>query len=299
MSGDLTIRQMRGFLQIVLSGSVTRAAERLGLSQSGLSLLIQSLELALDRRVFDRSRRTLHLTEAGRTFLPLAQRIVGDVDLALTDEGGSEGGRRVIVSALPTLATALLPRAIARFKTVMPKARVLVRDGLTETIVEQIRSGQAQIGLGAFLGRDADTTIEPLFKDRLVALLPTSLASLARRTMTWSALASRPLILMNHDSNIRGLTDEAFVKAGQTILPAYEVAYVTTAVAMVRAGLGAAIVPRLEANAFLSDDVVAAPLSHPVVYRDIGLLSRRGAVVTSELSAFVAALRESIPKGFQ
>ena len=299
MSGDLTIRQMRGFLQIVLSGSLTRAAERLGLSQSGLSLLIQSLELALDRRVFDRSRRTLRLTEAGRTFLPLAQRIIGDVDLALTNEGGGEGGRRVIVSALPTLAAALAPLAIARFRTAMPRVRVLVRDGLTETIVEQVRSGQAQIGLGAFLGRDADMTIDFLFKDRLVALLPTPLASVARRTMTWGALASRPLILMNHDSNIRGLTDEAFVKAGQTVLPAYEVAYVATAVAMVRAGLGAAIVPRLEANAFLSDGVVAVPLSHPVVYREIGLLRRRGAIATSELSAFITALRESIPGGLR
>jgi LysR family carnitine catabolism transcriptional activator len=296
MRADITIRQMRGFLQVVLSGGISHAAERMGLSQSGLTLLIQSLEKALERSLFDRSTRTLRLTEAGRTFLPLAQRIVGDVDLALTEDRSGENRRRLVVSALPTLAVALMPRAIDLFKTAMPNVRVLLRDALTEDLVEQVRSGRSQIGLGAFLGRDAELTIAPLFRDRLVAVSPARQTIGRGRPMTWEALAKRPLILMNHDSNIRGLADEAFAKVGQTILPAYEVAFIATAIAMVRAGHGVTIVPRLEAEAFRSDDVVISPLKNPVVYREIGLLSRRGAVVTPEFSGFVDALLKAFPK---
>ena len=294
MKTEITIRQMRGFLQVVRSGSITRAAGELGLTQSGLSLLIASLERGLGHPLFDRSQRIIRLLDRGRALLPLAQRIIEDVDLVLQDRVGSRCGGRVSVAALPTLAAALLPSAIARLGAMAPQTSVTVVDALTEEIVVHVRSGRAQIGIGAFLGRDADLILEMLFSDRLVALMPEAHQLAGRRSISWSQIASVDLILMSHDSNIRGHTDRAFLDAGRTVRAAYEVAYISTAVAFVREGLGVAIVPQLEADSVGSDRIVAVPLTAPVVRREIGLLTRRLSVPTPATQAFIKAIREGV-----
>jgi DNA-binding transcriptional LysR family regulator len=286
--GPITLRQIQGFVHICRSGGFTAAAEKLGLTQSGISLLLQSLERAIDAQLIERPSRTLVLTEAGQRFLPIAKRILDDVDLAVgSGQHTAQRRGRITVSALPTLAAALLPKAIMAFRKQAPAIDVQVRDMLTDEIVESVRRGDAHFGLGAFLQRSDDLVMRKLFRDRLVALAGPALIPNKMRAIKWTELGRLPLILMGRDSNIRGLTDLAFFEHRLDVRPAFEVQYVTTAVAFARAGLGVAVIPRLEAAAVVDASVRMVPINDPPMWREIGILTRRNATLTAIQQQFV------------
>ena len=292
---SITFRQLHGFVQLCRSGSFTSAAGKIGLTQSGLSLLIKALEQSVATPLVAREARPLRLTEAGERFLPLAERILDDIELAET-VGRSTLHERITVAALPTLSAALLPDAIVSLRKTCPDVIVQIRDVLTDDIIARVRSGDAHIGLGAFLGYGDDLVVWPLFRDRLVALVPTSLFA-RRRTVDWPTLAAHPLILMGRDSNIRKLTELAFLRHRLDVRPSFEVQLVSTGVALVRAGLGIAIVPRLEAELVQDQKVRVVELEGTPLWREIGVLTRRGTVMAPILEQLVNLLRQQGDRG--
>jgi DNA-binding transcriptional LysR family regulator len=291
MSQGITIRQLRGLVTLAQTGGVTAAASKLGLSQSGLSLLLQTLETSVNARLIDRSARPLRLTSAGERFVTIAERILEDVALASSSvrEDGSGGGR-IIVAALPTLAAALLPQAMARFRRQHPNVTIQVRDALTEEIVTRVRAGDAHLGLGAFLDIGEGLTTQPLLQDRLMVLARRNFGD--GKKITWRALAKHPLIMLTRDSNIRQLADRVFVEQRLQVQPAFEVSYVTTAVALVHAGFGLAIVPQLEAKSFNRGRLRALMLTEPYMHREISVLKRRNMTMTPYLRDFIDLLAQ-------
>ncbi len=291
MAQGITIRQLRGLVTLAQTGGVTAAANKLGLSQSGLSLLLQTLEASVNARLIDRSARPLRLTLAGERFVTIAERILEDVELASSSvrEDGSRGGR-IIVAALPTLAAALLPQAMARFRRRHPNVTIHVRDALTEAIATRVRTGDAHLGLGAFLDIGEGLTSQPLIRDRLMVLAGRSFGD-GKKT-TWRAIAKQPLVMLTRDSNIRQLADRVFVEQRLQVQPAFEVSYVTTAVALVHAGFGLTIVPELEARFFSRNRLRTLLLTEPYVQREISLLKRRNMTMTPYLRDFIDLLAQ-------
>ncbi|MGE0060738.1 MAG: LysR family transcriptional regulator [Xanthobacteraceae bacterium] len=286
MQQGITIRQLRGLVTLAQTGGVTAAANKLGLSQSGLSLLLQTLETSVDARLIDRSARPLRLTLAGERFVAIAERILEDVELASSSvrDDGSRGGR-IIVAALPTLAAALLPQAMARFRRQHPHVTIQVRDALTEEIVTRVRAGDAHLGLGAFLDVGEGLATQPLLRDRLMLLAGRNFGD-GKKT-TWRAAAKHPLVMLTRDSNIRQLADRVFVEQRLQVRPAFEVSYISTAVALVQAGFGLTLVPQLEARFFNRSRLRALTLAEPFVDREISLLRRRNMTMTPYLRDFV------------
>src|ERR1051326_1226463 len=80
---QVTLSQIRGCVPVAAPGSCTRAPEVLNLSQPALTVRIRQFEQALDLRLFDRSTRSLRLTEAGRELLPIFMRLAGDLETAV------------------------------------------------------------------------------------------------------------------------------------------------------------------------------------------------------------------------
>ena len=289
---SITLRQIQGFVQLCRRGNYTAAATTMGLTQPGLSLLIKNLEQSIAISLISRDSRPLQLTEAGERFLPLAERILEDVTLAAS-VGQLAMLDRITVAALPTLSAALLPGAIVELRKMAPNAVVQIRDDLTDEIVARVRSGDAHVGIGAFIGHGDDLTLWPLFRDQLVALAPVSMFPKRPKMLDWPALVDAPLILMSRDSNIRKLTDLAFLKHRLHVRAAFEAQLISTAIALTRAGLGVAIIPDLEAQ--LVDDPLVCKISlkGPVMWREVGALMRRGASMTPVLEEFISALKRN------
>src|ERR1700733_1549859 len=102
----ISTKQLTGFVHAAQLGSFTRAAERLYVTQAGLSAIIRDLEIQLGCRLFDRTTRTVTLTEAGRKFLPVALRTVEDITAAATELNQMSGRARqtIRVGATPLVA---------------------------------------------------------------------------------------------------------------------------------------------------------------------------------------------------
>src|SRR5688572_32914317 len=111
---NITSRQLKAFLLTARHQSFSRAAERLFITQSGMSVLIRELEDQLGFRLFDRTTRRVTLTEFGTRFLPIADRNVLELEAAAANIGrsASVASRRLSLGAMPLIANKLLPVAI-------------------------------------------------------------------------------------------------------------------------------------------------------------------------------------------
>ena len=292
---DPELRHLRAFLAVATERGFTRAAARLHCTQPAVTLLVRQLEESIGAKLLDRTTRNVQLTSTGAQLLPAVERLLADLDGTLggVRDAVARAQGRVVVAALPSIASALLPQVIAEISRSNPGIAVSVRDAVAGRISAMVRSGEADLGVGGRPADDEDLTFSPLLSDRLVAACPQSHALASRRSISWADLAGQPFISMSRDSSVRRLVDEAFVAIGMRRDPAYEVIYLSTAVSMAAAGLGIAVVPSSALSALNLERIVVRPLTAPAVRREIGVLATGARTLSPAAAFFVASLRAS------
>ena len=288
---NITIRQIQSFLQVAALGSFTRAAEQMHTMQPALSQQVRDLEAELGIRLFDRTTRRVELTEGGIEFRNIAAKIIEDLEAAARNahELAARKRGRVVVAAPPLLAAVVAPRAIADFKEKYPGLEVRLVDARTDQIVEFVRSGQVDCGVGTFHAGEAGISSTLLARDSLMVFCAADNALARRTTVDWRALDGLPLVTLTRDSGIRLLVEVGYETAQMRLIPAYEVGQITTALAMVEAGLGIAVLPTYAWAGVRGMKVSAAALV-PRITRDIALITRTGRSVAPALSAFARFL---------
>ncbi|EHP44687.1 LysR family transcriptional regulator [Cupriavidus basilensis OR16] len=286
---NVTLRQMRAFVEVARSGGFTAAAPKLHLTQSATSLQIRELESQLGLQLIDRSTRRFALTDAGNEFLISATRIVADVEQSVADTRELVHKRRgrITVATTPLLASTLLPDSIAEFLETYPAVTVRVADLPAEQIGHRVLSGDVDFGFGVFPQADPQFDRIPLLRHPLGVMVPSTwpLAT-RRRDLTWSDLQGQPLIAMSHSTGIRTLIDQYLHQAGVQVNPRFEVEYLGTAVGLAQAGLGIAVVPAYVGMLLGSSRVLFRPLYKPVVHRQIELIVRAGRSLSPSAEAF-------------
>jgi len=292
---NITIRQIQSFLNVAALGSFTRAAEKMHTMQPALSQQVRDLESELGIRLFDRTTRRVELTEGGAEFRNIAAKIIEDLEAATRNahELAERKRGRVIVAAPPLLASAVVPRAIADFRNKYPGIDVRLIDARTDQIVESVRSGQVDCGLGTFHAGEEGISTTLLGRDSLMVFCTSSHPFAHRQAVNWRELEGLPLITLTRDSGIRLLVEVGFETALIRLVPAYEVAQITTALAMVEAGLGIAVLPTY-AWAGARGMKISATILSPGIARDIAMITRTGRSIAPAVSAFARFLAKSI-----
>jgi DNA-binding transcriptional LysR family regulator len=242
---DLDLRQIRAFATVAQLGSFTRAAKHLHVSQPALTVQIRNLEESLGVRLFDRNTRTVSLTRMGRELLPALERILRDLDAVVAEARDVAAQRHGIVrlAALPSFAAGVLPEIIARFREEHPKISFVIHDVIASSVIDQVREEQVDLGLSG--GRIVDPEFEVLHttQDHMHVVYPVGHPLADIEQINVEALIRHPLILMHPATSVRAVVDAAFLAVGRLPIVAAEATYMSTAVGMVRAGLGAAILP--------------------------------------------------------
>src|SRR5262245_38792554 len=123
------LRHIRAFLAIAELGSFTRAASKLFVSQPALTVQIRQLEDSVGVRLFDRNKRLVVLTPAGRSLIKPFEQLIADLDLVMKMGHDLAGLRRgtVTVATLPTLGAGLIPTAVQKFANNHPNITVRIR----------------------------------------------------------------------------------------------------------------------------------------------------------------------------
>lgn len=283
---NITLRQLRAFVAVAECGRFRLAAERMHVTPAALSMLIRELESQMDLPLFERHTRMVRLTEAGREFLPVARGTLTDLELAL--QWSRERARlqrgRVCVAAAIVLAATLLPPVMRRFSEAHPGVRVELRDVAEEELPGRLKGGDVELAVGTSLERDPELAETLLARDdlRLVCSADHPLAS--RRRVRWAELAGERFIALGAGNPLRTLVDGAAAGAGFS--PAYEVRFSTTAISMVAAGLGVAVLPANSGMLAPRVRIAVLELEEPRVTRDVVLFTRRSAVLSPAAAAF-------------
>jgi DNA-binding transcriptional LysR family regulator len=132
----------------------------------------------------------------------------------------------------------------------------------------------------------------PLLTDRMVAVLPPAHPLAQAKSVRLADLLASPLVLMDRDSSVRRSVDAACASIGRLAEPAYEVAYMSTAIGLVRAGLGATLLPSSAAELRTASDLTIRDLDAPRVGRELGILKQRRRTFSPAAEALVGTLRE-------
>jgi DNA-binding transcriptional LysR family regulator len=295
---NITLRQLRAFIAVAEAGSFTRAGSQLHLTQSATSGLIRELEREVGARLFHRTTRRVELTEVGRAFQPSVERLLAGLDRSVADIGALTARRRgrLAVAAPPLLAATMLPGLIASFLDRYPGIRVTLRDVPTDQIVARVLDGDVDCGIGTFAPEEEGLARTTLMSDALMLFCALSHPLGAGGPARWRDIAVAPLIALTRDSGIRTLVDRTLAAAGLTIEPAYEVVHITTAIAMVEAGLGVAVLPSYARAVGRRHRVASRGLDDPTVARDIALVRPAGRSPSPAAEAFVEIAVEACAK---
>jgi DNA-binding transcriptional LysR family regulator len=290
---NITLRQLRAFAEVARRESFTEAAKQLHLSQSAVSAQIRELERQIGFGLLDRTTRRVVLSASGGHLLELSERVLHDVDSALSEAKGllDKSRGRVIVAASPLAAVTILPAMISAFARSFPEVHIELRDVLTDQILQSVRSGTVDIGIGTFEKSETELELSALYEDVLGVVMPNNSPLVTRRSLCWRDLKGQPMIVLSRSSAFRPLIDSTL--RSQSIEPGetrFEVGYMGTAVALVEAGLGISVLPERAAALIKHRRARFRRLTAPVVSRPMTLVTRAGRALSPAASAFVNCL---------
>jgi len=293
---NINLRQLRAFVSIGRLGSFTRAAEALHATQPALSAQIRDLEEALGVKLFDRSTRSVTLTRAGEDLLPVVDTVLGDLGSVVerAQDVARRNTGRVTVAALPSLAATLLPGVVARMRDAYPGIDVVIRDALAEKILGLVRADEVDLALTSAPPVDPQLAFKPLLTDRMVAVMPGNHPLAKARSVKLADLLASPLVLMDRDSSVRRIVDAACASIGRLAEPVYEAAFMSTAIGLVRAGMGATLLPSSAAELRAASDLVIRDLDSPRIERPLGMLSNKRRSFSPAAEALAAVLEATI-----
>jgi DNA-binding transcriptional LysR family regulator len=272
---DLGSRQLLAVLAIADYGSFIAAAAFLKTSQPALTRTIKRIEDVLGVSLFERTTRRVQLTAAGREFVAVAERVLNDLRISVHSmrELADQQRGQVIVASIMSVANGVLPRIIAEYHIARPAIELHVREGVHGAVLEDIRSGVADLGI-SYVDELPDTiAMVPLGREVFHAVMPHQHRLALSRGVTMKQIAREPLVSLTYDSRTRRTIDAAASKQGVTLQQAVTVTQLATVMSFVLAGLGVAIVPAGALAGFNTDGLNTLPITRPTLSRNLGLIT--------------------------
>lgn len=291
-----TLRQMRALVAVARTGSFTLAADYLHVTQSALSGLIKELEQTLGIRVVDRSTRKIALTEVGRELVPLFSKMLDDLDGVLLDIASqSQLKKGVVRIAAPQLMSCtLLPEVIAGYRAAHPDIQVRLVDCAVENVTARVFSGEVDVAVGPERDPSAQIEASVLFEMPFVLVFPQGHALEERMRVTWSDLSDHPFIALQGQFTERLLSDMHSALRDVSLNPANEVTFMTTALAMVSAGLGVTVcLPYAEPLVRLHG-LHMRQLHEPALTRRFFVYRRQNRSLSPAAESFIAYLFKTV-----
>lgn len=240
----MEMREVRSFVMLAEQLHFGRAATLLHLSQPALTKQIRRLEEEIGGPLFTRGRHGTHLTALGQQFLKGARGVVRDFeDLIDRTKRGARGetGRLRIGFGFHTFE--LVPRIVVRLRKSVPSSEISLRDMSTNEQIDALRNERIDLGF-VRLPVTSEFETRPVIEDRV--MLVSSLLPEFSSGLTLAACRDLPFVLISRERapTFHGHVLSLCAKNGFHPRIVQEVPEVTTALALVRAGLGVAMIPQ-------------------------------------------------------
>ena len=278
----LNVTQLRAFVAVVEHGSFSEAARLMGLSQPAVTMQIQALESDLGVTLLERRYRRVEMTEAGRTLLPYARAVLGQLEAAreeIEHLAASVGGH-LRLAASTTPGQYVLPSLLGSFLRANPGAGVSLRVHDTAEVVEAVESGDAHLGMTGARIPGARVTYEAMGTDNLVLVCPPDSHLVGAKELTLADVAEEPFIVREEGSGTRMIFEDTLRAGGIEPGELRVVLELGTSEAIVNAvegGMGVGVVSRWMADKALRLGTVAeVEVPHFPVERPFYVVTPRG-----------------------
>ncbi len=243
----INLHQLKIFHTVARSGSFSKAAAKLLISQPSVSIQVGELERQFGVELFEPAGKSVRLTEAGRILDEYAARILGLIDetrRAIDDVKGLHRGH-LLIGATQTPGTYLLPPLLGRLKEQYPHLEITFRIGGARQIQEMLLHHDLDLGLVGWKVTFPDLETVPVVTDELVLVVAPSHRFAALPAVGIGDLSGEPFILRERGSEHREIVDDALHRAGVHITPALELEGVELVKRAVAANLGISLLSRL------------------------------------------------------
>jgi len=269
------------------------AALTLNVSQPALTRIVKRVEEALGVELFRRSTRRVDITAAGQEFVELANRVLSDLLISYENMRNisDEQRGRIIVSSIMSAAYTQMPRLISAYRGSQPNIEIQLREGIHGTVLDDIRSGVADLGITYLDEIPKEFTAVQLGHEAFHLVMPKNHHLASKDGVRLEDLAGVDLVSMPKAAHVRKLLDGLASMAGFRLRHAVTVHHFATAMQCVMAGLGAALVPSGAIPAALSARLVSRPLVKPQLKRPIGVLVLSHRSQTIAAAGFLEHLR--------
>lgn len=257
----MNIRKYEAFVRAVELGSLSKAAEELGYTQSGISHMMQSLEEEIGFPLMVRSSAGIRPNYEGELLLPFIRQVLNSseaLEQSVAKLKGAETGR-IRIAAYPSVATYWLPKIIRNFQQDYPQVEIQITEMGSGAIEEIMATHQADLCIYAG-GEGKGIEWLPLCRDQMLVLLPSEHPLAANEAIPLEALAKENFIMPmpDYDGEVRYILDK-LTRAPRILFSACSDYAIIN---MVTEGLGVSILPQLLLEHY-SHSAVARPLDPP------------------------------------
>ncbi len=250
---------------------MSRAAEAIGIQQPPLSLQIKALEASLGVQLFRRESRGLKLTEAGKTLLSESYTLLASLERAVeatrSVSRGDSGELRVgLAPTAPFIG--FVPKSIRDFRNSYPDVRLSLKEGLSHEMRELLLTKLVDV---AFVRNEAlsasDIVVRRLLDEPMVLAIPAEHPASkepTKHSLALADVADQPFVLVGppgtglHDAAVAACASAGFLPKSPQVAP-----QITSAIGLIAAGVGVALVPR-SVQALRMEGVVFRPVSAPI-----------------------------------
>ena len=248
----LDVRRMRVLREVAARGSFSAAAEALNFTQSAISQHVAALEREVGVQLVERGARGVRLTDAGRALCEHADAILARIEAAeeeLAAIAGLRGGR-LRLTCFQSAGATLVPRAVAEFHKRHPSVELGMVEAEPHEAAQRLKAGEADLALvydheSLLAPLAAELELEHLIDDTYDAVLPIDHPLAKRRRLKLADLSEEAWICSSNQAGCRAITEHVCREAGFAPNVAFEQDETMALQALVAAGVGVSLLPRL------------------------------------------------------
>ncbi len=289
----MNIHHIQLFDAVAQTGSITKAAELLFLSQPAVSQQLKELEKSLGVTLFQRLPRGVQLTEAGTILYEYSRkirRLESEAETSIQELIGLQRGSLLIGASL-NIGSYFLPEICAEFCKKYPAISVKVEIANTDSITAQLHNSELEIGLVEGLVPESEMHSDVFAQDELIPVISPSNVLATLRSHSAHRFCSEPLIVRETGSGTRAITDLALEKLGLVPKISLTLGSSEAIKRAVMANAGVAIISRMAVvSELLSGSLLTLPIPQLTIVRNLYRIYPNGFKLSSSAEAFNSLL---------
>ncbi|HUX51494.1 MAG TPA: LysR substrate-binding domain-containing protein [Spirochaetia bacterium] len=296
---NITLRNLAYIVAVAEERHFGRAAKRCSVSQPALSSQIQKLEASLDTTIFERGAREIRITPNGETIIEHARRVLDEVRLLATAavRVSSPLSGEFRLGIIATLAAYLLPHLLARVRQIFPRLELVLIEGLTDHLLDKLRSGVLDAVLASPPLPAGNFQIEHLFVEPFLLAVPAGHRLGREPMLTPQMLRAQEMILLEDGHCLRDQALAICPSQDRSLRDRFRATSLETLRHMVATGIGYTLIPALAvpAPALPGGLVEYRKFSKDPPSRTISMVSRRGSAAAEDAHELSLFIRGNLP----